>query len=261
MATKLSLKFNKANFSDFVSKIKDLTNIEDTVKLKIEQDKILMYSMLSNDVSVLTLKSYLVNTSDYIDNFDKEETYDFIITSAAKFVKNLAFFNSDSPIKVDIMSKPLPEDDNIMHVRAAQFSNGKLKISCIGGEEHKIRDINSTTLESRLNPKNSRWGFKISKEDFADVKKLCSINNEDRILNISVTDGKVTMNETAKWELEIDTIDSRSTNLIFGKKYLSNVNADNDYINFSIFDTFILVKDENSNLMLSFEQNFENEID
>ena len=36
MATKLSLKFNKANFSDFVSKIKDLTNIEDTVKLKIE---------------------------------------------------------------------------------------------------------------------------------------------------------------------------------------------------------------------------------
>jgi hypothetical protein len=67
------------------------------------------------------------------------------------------------------------------------------------------------------------------------------------------------MNETAKWELEIDTIDSRSTNLIFGKKYLSNVNADNDYINFSIFDTFILVKDENSNLMLSFEQNFEND--
>ena len=94
MATKLSLKFNKTNFSDFVSKIKDLTNIEDTVKIKIEQDKILMYSMLSNDVSVLALKSYLVTTSDYIDNFDKEETYDFIITSAAKFVKNLTFLLS-----------------------------------------------------------------------------------------------------------------------------------------------------------------------
>lgn len=256
MATKLSLKFNKTNFSDFVGKIKDLTNIEDTVKLKIEQDKILMYSMLSNDVSVLALKSYLLKTSDYIENFDKEETYDFIITSAAKFVKNLVFFNSENPVKVELVSKPLPEDENTLHVRAAQFSNGKLKISCIGGEMHKIRDINSVTLESRLNIKNSKWGFKISKEDFADVKKLCSINNEDKILNINVADGKVTMSETAKWELDIDTIGSRNTNLIFGKKYLSNVNAEQDYINFSIFETFILVKDDNSNLMLSFEQDF-----
>ena len=256
MASKLSLKFNKTNFLDFVSKLQDLTNIEDVIKIKIEQESILMYSMLSNDVSVLALKSYSLKTSDYIENFDREETFDFIITSATKFVKNLKFFNTDKPIKLDIASKPLPEDETIMHVRAAQFSDGRLKISCVGGEEFKIRDINSTTLESRLDPKNSKWGFKISKEDFTDVKKLCSINSEDRILNISVTDGKVTMNETSKWELEIDTIDPRNTNLIFGKKYLSNVNADQDYINFSIFETFILVKDDNSNLMLSFEQDF-----
>jgi hypothetical protein len=256
MATKLSLKFNQKNFTDFVGKIKDLTNIEDIVKLKIEQDKILMYSMLSNDASVLALKSYLVNTSDYILNFDKEETFDFIITGASKFVKNLAFFNSDTPIKVDINFKALPDDDNIMHVRSAQFSNGKLKISTIGGEEHKIRDINSTTLGNKLNIKNSKWSFKMTKEDFADVKKLCSINNEDRILNINVSNGKVSMNESTKWELEIDEIEPRNTNLIFGKKYLSNINADKDYINFSIFETFILVKDDNSNLMISFEQDF-----
>jgi hypothetical protein len=256
MANKLSLKLNKTNFSDFINKIKDLTNIEDTVKLKINQDKILMYSMLSNDVSVLALKSYLINTSDYIDNFDREETYDFIIISAAKFVKNLAFFNSDNPIKLELVSKSSSDDETLMHVRSAQFTNNKLKISCIGGEQHKIRDINSQSLESRLNLKNSKWGFKVSKEDFADVKKLCSINNEDKILNINVTDGKVTMNETAKWELDVDTISPRNTQLIFGKKYLSNINAEQDFINFSIFETFILIKDECSNLMLSFEQDF-----
>jgi hypothetical protein len=96
----------------------------------------------------------------------------------------------------------------------------------------------------------------MTKEDFADVKKLCSINNEDRILNINVSNGKVSMNESTKWELEIDEIEPRNTNLIFGKKYLSNINADKDYINFSIFETFILVKDDNSNLMISFEQDF-----
>ena len=256
MASKLSLKLNNSNFLDFVSKMGDLTAIEDVVKIKIDKDNILMYSMLSNDVSVLALKSYLLKTSNYFDNFDKEEIYDFIITSATKFVKNLKFFNPQIPVKMDLTSRPMPEDDNIQHIRAAQFTNGKLKISCIGAEQHKIRDINKSTLESRLNLKNSKWSFKVSKEDFSDIKKLASINKEDKIININVTDGKVTMNETAKWELEIDTINSKNTQLVFGKKYLSNINTDEDYIQFSVFETFILIKDENSNLMLSFEQDF-----
>lgn len=256
MASKLQLKLSNSNFLDLVNKLGDLTQIEDVVKLKIDQDNILMYSMLSNDVSVLALKSYLLKTSDYIDNFNKEEVYDFIITSAAKFVKNLKFFNTTSPIKLEINSKTAPDDDSIEQVRSAQFSNGKLKISCIGAEQHKIRDINKTNLEARLDLKEAKWSFKVYREDFLDVKKLASINNEDRIININVTDGRVTINEPAKWELEIDNISHKNTQLIFGKKYLSNVNAEQDIIQFSIFETFILVKDENSNLMLSFEQDF-----
>ena len=69
MASKLSLKLNNSNFLDFVSKMGDLTAIEDVVKIKIDKDNILMYSMLSNDVSVLALKSYLLKTSNYFDNF------------------------------------------------------------------------------------------------------------------------------------------------------------------------------------------------
>lgn len=257
MSAKISLKFIKENFLDFVSKLKDLTNIEDVVKIKIENDNILMYSMLSNDVSVLALKSYTVKTSDYIENYNKDEMCDFIIINASKFVKNLNFFNLDNPIKLDLITKSLPDNDDILHVRSAQFTNGKLKISCIGGEEHKIRDININTLESKLDPMRSKWSFGISKQDFLDVKKLCSINNEEKFININVdSDGKVTMSEMAKWEIEIDTVDIKNTNLIFGKKYLSNINVEIDRINFSMFDTFVLVKDDNSNLMLSFEQSF-----
>jgi hypothetical protein len=259
MSQKTSIKFIGSNFGDFVSKIHDLTNIEDTVKIKMESENILMYSMLSNDVSVLAMKSYLLKTSDYIENFKSDKTFDFIITSAGKFVKNLRFFVSQPTVKFDMIYKPLPDDDEVHHVRSGQFSSEKLKISCVGGEEFKIRDLKKEILEQRLDPKKSKWGFKISKSDFADAKKLCNINNEERIMNISVSDGIVTVNESGKWELEIDKIEPRNTNLIFGKKYLSNIDGEMDEINFHIFDTFILVKDRNSNLMLSFEQDFSNE--
>ena len=64
--------------------------------------------------------------------------------------------------------------------------------------------------------------------------------------------------EESKWELDIDDLKSdRNTKITFSKKYLSNINDNNEVIEFKIFETFILVKDENSNLMLSFETNFE----
>ncbi len=257
--SKLSLKLKNSNFLDFVSKLQDLSQIDDTIKIKIESEKTLMYSMLSNDVAVLALKSYTVNTNDLFENFKNEEVFDFIITSSGKFVKNLKFFNSDKTIKLDIVYKPMPENTDLMHVRSAQFSNEKLKISCIGGEQYKIRDINLTTLSSRLNPKNSKWNFSINTQDFLDVKKLCSINSEDKTLYINVSSNKVTMCEPSKWELEIDEINHKNEQLIFNKKYLSNINDGGEKINFMIFESFILIKDDNSNLMLSFETDFDTE--
>lgn len=261
MAThKLTLQFNQSNFTDFVSKLQDLTNISDVIKLKIEKDNILAYSLLSNDVSVLALKNYLLNTSDYIENFDSEDTFDYVITNASKFVKNLKFFNTDNPIKLIISAKEDSSTD-AMHIRAAQLTNGKLKIINVGGELSKIRDIGKEALAARLNPKSAKWGFKVDKADFSDAKKLCSINSEDRILLIDVVDGVVSLMEEGKWELQVDKIPTKTARLIFNKKYLSNVNDENTEINFQIFETFILVKDDNSNLMISFETDFSTEED
>jgi hypothetical protein len=260
MSQKLQLKFNQSNFSDFLKKLGDLASIDDTVKLKIDESEILMYSIISNEVTVLALQNYILKTQDYI-NFNKPETFDFIITNANKFVKNLKFFDITKPIKFEIVSKTLPDDDTVQHVRSAQLTNDKLKISWIGGEQYKIKDITKSNLNARLNPKNARWSFNISNTDFTSVKKLSTINNEDKTINITVDGGRVTINETSKWELEVDQIKPINQNIIFGKKYLSNIDDQQDTIKFDIFDNFILIKGDDSNLMLSFEQDFSTDED
>lgn len=257
MTKKLSLKFIQSNFSHFLEKFTNLTSIDDVVKLKIDSDEILMYSLVSNEVTVLALKNFILKTSDFIDNFNEQETFDFIITSASKFSKNLKFINPLQPIKLDIQSKTSPDDDTVQHVRTAQFTNGKLKITTIGGEQYRIRDINKTTLNAKLNPKLSKWNFTVNIQDFSNIKKLATINNEDKTLNINVDNGKVTFNEVSKWELEVDEIKPINSNIVFSKKYLSNINDDSETINFHVFDNFILIKDKDSDLMLSFEQNFD----
>jgi uncharacterized protein involved in outer membrane biogenesis len=118
-----------------------------------------------------------------------------------------------------------------------------------------MKDINKTVLSQRLDTKNRKWSFKLENQDFLDVKKLSSINS-DKIINISVQSGKVVLSETSAWELEIGEIEDRNANLIFNKRFLNCINDSLNSIEFSMFETFILIKDENSNLMLSYEQDF-----
>jgi hypothetical protein len=88
----LSLKINSSKFPDLIDKLQDLASISDIIKLKINEDSILAYSMISNDVSVLALKNYTLSTSEYIDNFKDDKELNYVILGASKFVKNLKIF-------------------------------------------------------------------------------------------------------------------------------------------------------------------------
>jgi len=258
MANKIKFKVKGDKFSDFINKLDDLTKIDDTIKHKIDYDNILMFSMLGGNV-MLAFKNYLINTREYLDyGDDLDYSMDVIIVNAKKFVKNLNFIKESEKITMEITYKESPDDDSIMNARSVQVVGGKLKVNWLAGEHFEMRDINKVVLKQRLDFKNRKWNFNISKSEFSDVKKLSSINS-DRIININIIGGKVTLSETAAWELEIDSIDDRNANLMLNKKFLNCINDNVDNVEFNIFETFMLVKDDISNLMLSFEQNFEDE--
>jgi hypothetical protein len=208
---------------------------------------------------MLAFKNYLVNTRDYLEYVDDlEYSIDIIIANAKKFVKNLNFIKDSDKITFEISYKESPDDQTIMNGRSLQIVGGKLKVNWIAGEHYEMRDINKIALSQRLDLKNRKWNFNINKSEFYDIKKLSSINSE-RIINIEVLNGKVILSERAAWELEIKSIDDeRNASLMLNKKFLNCINEIND-IEFSIFETFMLVKDNNSNLMLSFEQSFDDD--
>lgn len=257
MAKKVKFKIKSEKFTDFISKLDDLTKIEDTIKLKIDKDNILMYSTMGGNV-MLAFKNYLINTKDYLDYGDElEYSIDIVIANAKKFVKNLNFIKDSDKITFEISYKESPDDETIMNGRSLQVVGGKLKVNWLSGENFEIRDINKTDLKQRLDLKGRKWNFSINKSDFLDVKKLSNINSE-RIININIINGKVILSENTSWELEIDSIDvERNANLMLNKKFLSCINGEVDNIEFNIFETFMLIKDDISNLMLSYEQDFE----
>lgn len=257
MANKIKLKIKPDKFGDFINKLVDLCKINDSIKLKIDNENILMYSMLGGKV-MLAFKSYLINTKEYLDIDDLEYSIDMIIPNSKTFVKNLNFIKDSDKVTFEILYKESQDDDTVMNARSFVISGGKLKVKWLGGEHYEMRDLNKNTLKKSLDLKNKKWSFSIEKSDFSDIKKLSGINSE-RIINIGVDKGVVNISERAAWELEVCKLDEdRTTNLILNKKFLNCIN-DNDVIEFSIFENFMLVKDDISDLMLSFEQDFDDD--
>ena len=260
MANKLKFKINGTTFDSFVSKLSDLSTIDDCVRLKIDNDNILMYSILGKNI-LLAFKSYLIPTSDVLELKDGiDYQLDMIIPNIKKFVKNLSLIKDIDKTNIEFNYKESSDDDSVYLVRYFQISSGRFKINWVGGDHNnETRDINKDMLKKNLDLKNSKWSFSLTKDDFGDIKKLSSINSE-RIINIAVKDGVVNFSEKSAWDLEVDKVeDDRNTNLILNKRFLTCINADMEKISFSIFETFMLVKDENSDLMLSFEQDFEDD--
>jgi len=258
MANKTKFKIKSEKLSDLIDKISELTKISDSIKLKIDNDNILMYSMLGGSV-LLAFKNFIINTQEYLELDELDYSIDLVIPNAGKFVKNLAFVKSSDKVTLEITHKPSPDDESIMNARSIQLVSGKLKVTWLGGEQYELRDITKKQLEQKLNLKNKKWSFNISKSDFADIKKLSSINS-DRIISISVSSGKVCLCEASAWELEVDNVeDDRNANLILNKKFLSCIDDTKDTVVFNIFDNFMLLSGDNSNLMLSFEQDFSDE--
>lgn len=258
MSNKTKLKIKKERFSEFVDKLVDLTGISDTIKLKIDSENIMMYSTLGGAV-MLAFKNYLLKTDEFFDwNEEEDKKIDAIIVNAKKFVKNLNFLRDSEKLTIDITHKTSPDDDTLNIARSIQINGGRLKVNWIAGENFEIRDIDKTIITERLNLTYRKWNFIIDKTDFVDIKKLSSIN-DSKLLNITVNNGKVVISEQAAWELQVaNTEESRNSNMILNKKFLKCIDDTKD-IDFSIFENFMLIKYENTNLMLSYEQDFTEE--
>lgn len=256
MADKIKMIIKTDRFQDLINKLSDLTSIDSTIKIKIDNENTLIYSMLGANV-MIGFKNFLIKTSDYFEiKNELEYSYDVIIANCNKFVKNLEFLKNQSKITISLSCKESQEDETVMIARSIQIAGGKLKVNWLAAERYEMRDISNDVLSERLDIKNRKWSFIISKENFSDVKKLSNINS-DRVVNINVVDGKVILSENAAWELEIGETEKNSASLIFNKRFFKCINADKDEIEFSMFENFMLVKDDNSNLMLSYEQDFE----
>ena len=246
-----NLKFSMslAQMTFFLDKVHDLLSIDDEILLKINNDNILLYSIVGEKMNVNAFKSFIFKTNEifsFANDIPKEIR--FIITAGGKFESTLKNYLD---YKEDIQCEFFMNDDT--YADNFKFKNSKLKLSINGGD---VRGMNTTIdiekINKTLNKDNIDFKFALDKNSYAKIKKIASIDAENDILYLNIRDKKLTIGEHG-WDLQICEIDHDDLSITFPKKYFKSITFSEDEINVYVFDTFILVDNLNTNLLIALE--------
>jgi hypothetical protein len=242
-------KISKQNFENLLSKIEDLVKIDEKVYLSFDNESLFMYSFVGVNNQVHALKSHILPISEAFDESKIEKPFLLIVNDGKKFFKkisNFSFFEEDVDIKV------IHNDDG--YAEKILLKNNKLKIDNAGGLPTLItKSINIDKINQLLNIDKSLLNFDLKKEDYERLKKISTIDNTSDIYFINIKNNKISIGE-GKWDLAICDYEFNNFNITFPKKYFNSVIYEKtDSLKVYIFETFVLLKSENANLMISTE--------
>jgi len=244
---KFSMTLNQLSF--FLDKVHDLLSIDDEILLKINNDNILLYSIVGEKMNVNAFKSFIFKTNE-IFTFDDELTKEirFIITNGPKFETSLANYKDyNETIKCEFFMNDDTYADNF------KLKNSKLRLGINGGD---IRAMNTTIdiekINKTLNKDNIDFKFSLEKASYAQIKKLSTVDKDNDILTLNINDNKLTIGEGG-WDLQICEVEHDDLSITFPKKYFKSINFTENEIPIYVFDTFILVDNLNTNLLIALE--------
>lgn len=254
---KLELGITTENLLKIINTLKDLSNIGDNVVFKFSKENLLMYSLVGEGQSINAFKSIIFDSDIFMNEIDIDDTIIFIAKSAKLLVKNLRpLLDFDNNINITLYYDSF--GDKVYADRFQLKSSNKLKLNFYGDDPMSTNTkITNEHIQDLADMDNVVFSFNLAADDFSKVKKLASPDAEMNIfyMNTLERDGKyyVSLGEN-NWDLELDEVDiDDERTLAFPKKYFKSIIIEDGTCKVHIFDTFLMVSTDNSDLLISME--------
>jgi len=250
MDKNLTFSIDIGQFSNFISYMKELYSIDNSIVFKLNNNDVILYSFVGKDLSDIHAFRSIVMKPEELFSKTKEFENDIIIIikDGKKFTRNINnFVDYGEEIKFKISYNNDDNYSNYIHL-----SNSKLRIKEICGDPLMVsKQIGKDDIDTLTNKKNSLFDFDITKHDFDKIKRLSLIELNNDVLYINVNNKELSIGET-KWDLKISDIDKPNLNISFPKKYFNTLQF-KENTKIYVFETYIMISDENSDLMIVLE--------
>lgn len=246
----ITLNIDENKIKDFLSYIKELSSIDPTIILNIQDDITILYSFVGNSINdIHAFKTVIFNTGDIFNKSREiQNKIIFIIKDGKKFARNIQNFTDyEEGIKLKMSYNTEDSYSNYLSI-----NNSKLRLKEISGDPILMsKEIKKDDIEYLTSKDKSIFNFNISEMDFKKIKSMSNVDTTNDILNIIINNNELFIGEN-KWEIKICNIEKSDLNVSFPKKYFKNLKfTDNTKI--YVYENYILVSDNNTDLMIVLE--------
>jgi len=254
-----TMKITLPSLESLIDKVKDLTSLVSTVMFKFDKNDVLIYCLNGDKKgrSVHSFKSHIMKIDDVFKvTEDVPKKLRLCISDAKKFAVSLNMFikyMTKQNITDDLTFKFSYNEDGF--TERLQISNKKSKEEIAGGDPINFKmAIDIEKIQNMMDTDNSLFNFNLSKDDFDYIKSKTAIEKDSDTLYLNVNSSSLSIGES-KWEHTIcDVSEVDDTTLSFPKKYFKCINYNGtDNVVIYVFDTFILIIGNGTNLLISLE--------
>jgi len=197
---KFAFTLNLEYLNDFINILKDLSRIDQTVKMKLDSDEILFYSRKGVGLNIHAFKSYIIPTEKLFITTEDIPNLDFIIINCKKFISNLSIYLTKDKVK-----GTLQYNEGNINAHIMSLNDGRLKLKFITGDYRDIKDISKYDIRTKMDPELANTKFTLTFDQLTEIQKLSKLNNSE-ITTIKIKDTKLYFTEPT-WTYGICELD------------------------------------------------------
>jgi hypothetical protein len=266
--SKLNFEFRNDKIPELIGILNDLCNISPTIMMRISEDEILLYSILTVGSNIHAFKSVVLETDEYVDYKGESESVDIVISDGVTLVKQMKHLeivdlegNKSKPIKWQIEYHEFKGANlGVKHT----IKNGNYKITVVAGSPRAIASLNKDKIKLLYDESRVSWTVNVHGKTVDKIKSLAAIFNDEDVVSMEVLNNNVVFSEigNGQWSLAVGKVDVVSLKQYrFRKKYLNNINRKSEDIKMSVYPKFIMFSDNVSNLIIGYEEDFNDDTD
>jgi hypothetical protein len=245
----IKFEMNQSNLRFLLDKIKDLTKIDKRVILKFEKDNLILLSFVGESFkNIYAFKNYVFENGDVIDLLSEvENPVVFIAKDGKKLWNYLNNFSDYDRISCEMMF------NEEFFANYLKINSEQLEVRIISGDPILIgKEINLDDINKLMNTDESLFTFKLSSIEYDKIKRMTTIDvKENDIIQIIIESNILYVGEN-KWKIKICDIEHENETFTFPKRYFNTITT-SSHIDVYVFDTFILNKFDDYNLLIVLE--------
>lgn len=250
---KISLEF----LYNLMTKIKDLTKLDNTVIMNFSNTEVLLFSVVGKNLdNVHAFKSHTIPIKDVFTVIKTKLNKDlrYILTDGKRFVNSMFVFYK-------YMKAQKIEDDlefklyfNEEFCERLLIKNSKSKEETPGGKPNNhTHRLDTDDIDNVMDTSIADFSFDLMKDDFFYLKAKTAVEKDNDILYLNIYNNKLSIGEN-RWDHNICDIEQDDATISFPKKYFKCINyEDEEKMKIYVTDSLLLIIGKTTNILITTE--------